>query len=162
MNPTLIFGLQFLLSFLAWGLILGVLLAPWLARRTRREALLLLSLPHIFRHVGLSFLIPGVVHQPLPMGFAGPAAYGDLFAGLIALAAVVALHFRWPMATALVWLLTLVGSLDLFNALRHEGVAHMMGSTWFIPTFLVPLLLLTHWMSLRRLLQPVQEPARCR
>jgi len=162
MNSSSIFGLQFLLSLLAWSLTLGLLLRPRLARLGRREALLLLTLPHAFRHVGMSFLVPGVVDQALPLDFAGPAAYGDLLAGLIALVTLLALHQRWPGALGLVWMLSIVGSLDLLNALRHTDVSALMGSTWYIPTFLVPLLLVTHFMSFRRLMTPDQEPAFCR
>ena len=66
MDITAIFGLQFLLSLLAWGLVVGLALSPLLARKTRREALLWLSLPHAFRHIGMVFLVPGVVDRPLP------------------------------------------------------------------------------------------------
>ena len=77
MDVEAIFGLQFLLSVVAWGLIARFLLSPWLATLTQREALLWLSVPHAFRHVGMVFLVPGVVDQPLPPDFANPAAYGD-------------------------------------------------------------------------------------
>ena len=53
----------------------------------------------------------------------------------------------------MVWLFNIVGSLDLLNALRHLEVAPMFGAAWYIPTFLVPLLLVTHYMIFLRLLR---------
>ncbi len=152
MDIQSIFGLQFVLSLLAWGVTAGVLLSPWLAQKPRHEALLWLSLPHAFRHIGMVFLVPGVVDQPLPTEFANPAAYGDLTTGVLALLAIVALRSGWSLAVALVWLFNVVGIVDLANALRHVDVAPRFGAAWYIPTMLVPLLLVTHFMSVRRLL----------
>jgi len=152
MDVQAIFGLQFLLSIIAWSVAFAFLLSPTLARLPRREALMWLSLPHAFRHVGLTFLVPGVVDQPLPAAFANPAAYGDLTAGMLALLAIVALRYRWTAATGLVWLFNVVGTLDLANALRHQDVAPLFGATWFIPTMLVPLLLVRNFLIFRRLL----------
>ena len=98
------------------------------------------------------FLVPGVVDQPLPTGFAYAAAYGDLATGVIALFAIIALHSRWSVALALVWLFNIVGTVDLANALRHLDVAPRFGAAWYIPTMLVPLLLVTHFLMFKRLL----------
>ena len=152
MDVQAIFGLQFLLSLLAWGVIVGGLLGPWLAKKPAHEALMWLSLPHAFRHIGMVFLVPGVVDQPLPASFAGPAAYGDLATGALALLAIIALRFRWPVAVPLVWLFNIVGTADLANALRHVDVAPKFGAAWYIPTMLVPLLLVTHVLIFKRLL----------
>ena len=152
MDIQAIFGLQFLLSLLVWSVIVGFLLGPRLARLPRHEALLWLSLPHAFRHIGMVFLVPGVVDQPLPVEFANPAAYGDLAAGVLALLAIIALRARWSAALALVWLFNTVGTIDLANALRHPDVAPSFGSAWYIPTMLVPLLLVTHFLIFKRLI----------
>ena len=151
MDTQAIFGLQFLLSLVVWGLIAKWLLTPWLDSKPRREALFWLTLPHAFRHVGLVFLVPGLVAQPLPEAFAGPAAYGDLIAAVLALLALIALRAGWVGAVPMVWLFNTVGTIDLLNALRHVNVAPNFGSTWYIPTFLVPLLLVTHFMIFVRL-----------
>ncbi len=157
MDIQAIFGLQFLLSLLAWGVIAGFLLSPRLAKLPQHEALLWLSLPHAFRHVGMVFLVPGVVDQPLPTEFANPAAYGDLATGVLALLAIIALHSRWSVALALVWLFNIVGTVDLANALRHLDVAPRFGAAWYIPTMLVPLLLVTHFLIFKRLLAQGHE-----
>jgi hypothetical protein len=51
-------------------------------------------MPHLFRFVGLSFLVPGVVSPELPRAIAVPAAYGDLGAAILALIATLALARR--------------------------------------------------------------------
>ena len=153
MDTQAIFGLQFVLSLIAWGLVAKWLLAPWLESKSPHEALVWLTLPHAFRHVGLVFLVPGVVAQPLPIAFANPAAYGDLATGVLALLALIALRTGWARALALVWLFNIVGTVDLLNALRHVGVAPYFGAAWYVPTFLVPLLLVTHFMIFARLIR---------
>ena len=154
MSPQAIFGLQFVLSLLVFALLAKWLLAPWLARQTRREALFWLTLPHAFRYIGLVFLVPGVVAQPLPSDFANPAAYGDLLTSILALLALVALRTGWKGAIATVWLFNIVGTVDLLNALRHLDIVPNLGAAWYIPTFFVPLLLVTHVMIFVRLLKP--------
>ncbi|MEE8107432.1 MAG: hypothetical protein V3T86_17995 [Planctomycetota bacterium] len=152
MDTQAIFGLQFLLSLIAWGVVVGLLPSRWLAQKPRHEALLWLSLPHVFRHIGMVFLVPGVVDQTLPAGFSIPAAYGDLATGLLALGAILALHSKWSLAIPLVWTFNVVGTVDLANALRHLDVAPLFGAAWYIPTMLVPLLLVTHFLMFKRLL----------
>jgi len=153
MSPQAIFGLQFVLSLVVVGLLAKWLLAPWLARQTQREALFWLTIPHAFRYIGMVFLVPGVVAQPLPADFATPAAYGDLATGLLALVALVLLRSNARGALAVVWLFNVVGTVDLLNALRHQEVVPYFGAAWYIPTFLVPLLLVTHFMMFARLIK---------
>ena len=78
MDTLQIFGTQFLMSTLVFGLLAYWLAVPWLDQKTTNKALFILTIPHAFRHIALSFLVPGVVDRPLPETFAGPAAYGDL------------------------------------------------------------------------------------
>ena len=77
------------------GLLAKWTLAPWLQTLPERRAFFWLVLPHAFRHVGMVFLVPGIVSQSLPDYFAIPAAYGDLAAGLLALSALIALRTGW-------------------------------------------------------------------
>ena len=153
MNAQSIFVLQFVLSLVVWSLIAKWLVTPWLASKSRHQALFWLTLPHAFRHIGMVFLVRGIVAQPLPSSFANPAAYGDLVTGMLALLALIALRTGWARSLALVWLFNIVGTVDLLNALRHVDVAPDFGAAWYIPTFLVPLLLVTHFMIFARLLK---------
>ena len=153
MDPQIIFVVQFVLSLVVWGLIAKWWLAPWLEKVSQHQALLYLTLPHAFRHMGMVFVVPGVVAEPLPSNFATPAAYGDLSTGLLALVTLIALRAGWAGALVLVWLFNVVGTVDLLNALRHVNVVAGFGAVWYIPTLFVPLLLVTHFMIFARLLR---------
>jgi len=151
MDTVAIFGLQFVLSLVVWGLIAKWLLAPWLEKQSPDNALFWLTLPHAFRFMGMVFLVPGVVARPLPEAFAIPAAYGDLVTGVLALLVLIALRTGWAGALALVWFFNIVGSVDLLNALRHANLVSDFGAAWYIPTLFVPLLLVSHFMIFARL-----------
>ena len=156
MDQGAIFGLQFLLSLIVYALIAKWYVAPWLAAKPVEQALMPLIFPHAFRHMGLLFLVPGVVAEPLPPEFADPAAYGDLASGVLAILALVALRGRWGAALPLVWLFNVVGTVDLFYAVLRGlsvGAEENMGAAWYIPTFIVPALLVTHFMVFARLLR---------
>ncbi len=157
MDTQQIFVLQFGLSLVAWGVVATWTFAPRLARMPRATALFWLALPHAFRHIGMVFVVPGVVAHELPEGFAVPAAYGDLTTGVLALVAVLLLRAKWSGAIGFVWLFNIVGTLDLANALRHVDVVSGFGSAWYIPTMLVPLLLVTHVMMFARLVRGAGE-----
>ena len=151
-TPQTIFGLQVLLSFVVYGLVARWYVGPRLATLPLHAALQPLLVLHAFRHLGLVFLVPTVVGSALPASFAGPAAYGDLLAGLLALAAIVSLRARSELALPLAWLFNIVGLLDLVHAF-YQGLTHdvQLGAAYFIPTFVVPALVVTHVMMLRML-----------
>ena len=153
MNALAIFGLQLILSLIVWGLIAKWFLAPWLDKQVPHKAFFWLTLPHAFRHIGMVFLVPGIVSETLPGSFSIPAAYGDLITGVLALLALIALRKGWAGALALVWLFNIFGTVDLLNALRHADAVPHLGAAWYIPTFFVPLLLVTHVMIFTRLLR---------
>jgi hypothetical protein len=149
MSDFQIFGLQVVLSLVCYTLIAKWYVAPRLATRPPHQALIPLLFVHAFRHLGLVFLVPAVVAPTLPQAFSRPAAYGDLLAGLLALLAIVSLRLEWPGALALTWVFNVVGTLDLFIAFYQGGthaVGPHLGSAWYIPTFLVPALFVTHFM----------------
>jgi hypothetical protein len=106
---------------------------------------------HGFRFIGTAFLIPGVVAPDLPAGFAVPAAYGDLGAAVLALATLAALPGR--LGIVLAWGFSLWGSLDLldnfYQANRLALAVGQLGAAYFIPTVIVPLLLITHGLGFR-------------
>ncbi len=158
MSPQAIFLLQFILSLIVFGLVAKWILAPWLASQSQREALFWLTLPHAFRYMGMVFLVPGVVAQPLPVYFANPAAYGDLLTAILALLTLVLLRIGWKGVIGAVWLFNVVGTVDLLYALGHVDLVASFGAVWYIPTFYVPLLLVTHFMIFARLLSPESNP----
>ena len=153
MSMIEIFGLQIVLSLVVFGLIARWGLSPWLNRLTEHQALFWLAAPHAFRHIGLVFLVPGIVAPSLPATFSGAAAFGDLAAGLLAILSLVALRYRWAAAIPVLWVLNIVGLVDLANALRQAEVIPYLQAAWYIPTFVVPALLVTHVMMVTRLVK---------
>jgi len=158
MSIPALFGLSFLLSFVAFGLVMRFFIWPWLQRRARPDALLPLVVPHTFRFIGLSFLVPGVVSPSLPAAFAVPAAYGDLVATLLAVAASLALRKRAAWAIPLVWVFNTWGAADFLFAIYQGAVStvfdpRMLGAAFYIPTVVVPPALITHgvifWLLVR-------------
>jgi hypothetical protein len=142
-------------SLIAWGMVAARYIWPQLRTRQRAEALRPLLILHSFRFIGLAFLVPGVVSPDLPSAFAHSAAYGDITAAILALLALILL----PSASGVViaWIFNIWGTADLFNAFyqaNHAGLmAGQLGATYFIPTFIVPLLLITHGLAYQVLLQ---------
>jgi hypothetical protein len=116
MPVVALFGLSIIMSFVASGIVAWLFLWPWLRAMPRADALLRLLVPHTFRFVGLSFLAPGVVSTTLSPAFAAPAAYGDLIAGVLAIAALLSLRGRAIWAVPLIWLFNVWGTADLLNA----------------------------------------------
>jgi hypothetical protein len=146
MPAQALFGISVAFGFIAWGIVVAQYFWPLLRTQTRGDALRPLLLLHSFRFIGLAFLVKGVVAPELPAAFAVPAAYGDLIAALLALVALAAL--RSGFGIPLVWVFNLWGSADLLNAFYQANAsgleAGMLQATYFIPTFIVPLLLITH------------------
>lgn len=140
---------------IVWSVVAARYIWPALRRLPRAEALAPLLVLHSFRFMGLAFLVPGVVSPHLPAAFARPDAFGDFTAALLALLALATL--RTKIGDIFVWTFGIWGSLDLLNAFyqggRHGLVPGDLGATYFIVTFFVPLLLVTHVLVFRTLLR---------
>ena len=80
---------------------------PKLTELGPRAVLLPILLLHSFRHLGLMFLAPGATYAGIPPQFAYPAAFGDLLAALLALAAIPAVARGARSARLLVWIFNL-------------------------------------------------------
>jgi hypothetical protein len=149
------------LSFIGWGIIAKRYIWPKLRLLTREEALRPLLTLHSFRFIGLAFLVPGVVSTDLPPAFAYGAAYGDLVAATLALASLALLPQRAGLVSA--WLFSVWGFADLLNAFYQANrvalVPGELGAAYFIPTLVVPLLLITHLLAFRILLRHQSLPA---
>jgi hypothetical protein len=154
MSGQQIFGLQVVLTFVVYGLVAKWYVSPRLATLPLGAALQPLLVLHALRHLGMVFLVPTVVGPALPASFAVPAAYGDLLAGLLALAAMGALRTRSSSAIPLTWLFNVVGLLDLIHAF-YQGLSNdvQLGAAYYIPTFIVPALVITHLMIFRMLVR---------
>ena len=159
MQPQVYFFVSIAFSFIAWGVVTARYIWPELRFRQRPEALRPLLVLHSFRFLGLAFLVPGVVSPDLPSAFAHAAAYGDIIAAALALLALS----RLPNGTGVVitWAFNIWGTIDLLNAFYQANraglLAGQLGATYFIPTLAVPLLLITHGLAFRVLLQHENE-----
>ena len=162
MNSLSIFLLSILFGYIGFGLLARWYVMPWLTTVSRQRALSALIVPHLFRYVGLAFLVPGVTTSALPSAFAQPVAYGDLATVVLALAALIALRSHRPFALLLVWLFNVVGTLDFldayFQGFSNRMAPGQMGATFFIPTVAVPALMVTHILIFILLLRSSSAP----
>ena len=159
MLSQLCFFVSIAFSFITWGIVAARYIWPALRDRQPAGALRPLLMLHSFRLIGLAFLVPGVVSPDLPSAFAHSAAYGDIVAATLALLSLLSLP--GGPGVVLAWGFNIWGTADLLNAFyqaNHAGLlAGQLGATYFIPTFLVPLLLVTHGLAFRILLRRVNE-----
>ena len=159
MNSDALFGLSILMSFVAFGVVTKLYIWPRLRVMPRDAALVPLVVPHTFRFIGLSFLIPGVVSPSLSSAFAIPVAYGDLLAAILAVIATLALSARAFWAIAIVWVFNVWGTIDLLHAI-YQGQIRVgidpgsLGAAFYITTVVVPALLVTHGLIFWQLLRP--------
>jgi hypothetical protein len=152
MPPHIAFRMSVPFGLIAWGTVTALYIWPELRGLAPTDAVRPLLVLHSFRYVGLAFLVPGVVSPELPAAFARPAALGDIVSALLALLALLGLGSA--AGAALVWVFNLWGSADLlfafYNGARLVRTGKLkathLGAAYFIPTFYVPLLLITHGM----------------
>ncbi|MBV9173304.1 MAG: hypothetical protein JOZ81_24835 [Chloroflexi bacterium] len=159
MQAQLVFFASVAFGFITWGIVAARYIWPALRHKRPEDALRPVLILHSFRFLGLAMLVPGVVSPDLPATFAQPAAFGDLVAAILALLSLLTL----PRGAGLVlaWIFNIWGSVDLLNAFYQGNAAGLLagqlGATYFIPTFFVPLLLITHGLAFRILLQPQSD-----
>jgi len=153
--PQLWFFISIAFSFVAWGMVTARYIWPELRLRKRADALRPLLILHSFRFIGLAFLVPGVVSPDLPSTFAHSAGYGDIIAAILAMIALIS--FPGGAGVVIAWIFSLWGSADIVNAFYQANRAGLLpgqlGATYFLPTLVVPLLLITHGLGFRILLQ---------
>ncbi|MFM0340797.1 hypothetical protein [Paraburkholderia fungorum] len=164
MLPQLCFFVSIAFSFIAWGIVAARYIWPRLRLLRRAEALRPLLILHSFRFIGLAFLVPGIVSPELPSAFAYSAACGDLVAATLAVLSLVSLvSLPGGAGIVIAWVFNLWGSVDLLNAFYQANAAGLMagqlGAAYFIPTLVVPLLLITHGLVFRILLQHQRQSA---
>jgi hypothetical protein len=161
MLEQLAFFLSIAFSCIAWGIVFAQYFWPELRLRPRADALRPLLVLHSFRFLGLAFLVAGVVSPDLPWAFAASAAFGDILAATLAMLSL--LFLQSGTGVLLAWIFNVWGSVDLVNAFYQANATGLspgqLGATYFIPTLIVPLLLITHGLMFRVLLQPRSQPA---
>ncbi len=148
------------------GFVAAYFASPAFRAFTDRISLTLIVGSHLWRFVGLGFVI-GWLKGVLPAGFGIPEGFGDIIAALGALALLPSLRAGTPSRR---WLLAwnTWGFLDLVSAIAMGllysnsslGVLSRGGQTTelmvtfpvsLIPTFFVPLFLLLHALTFKRI-----------
>ena len=164
MSPAAVFGLQLLLGYAPWLLLLGAYALPRLRSMDPVQAQRIIATLHSFRFFGLVFIVPGVVGPDLPAAFATSAAYGDFATGVLAMLALLTVRVR-PLFWLLVVAFNAVGAADLllnyyhgvqFGLPEHAGA---LAATYWIPILYVPALMITHVLALYLLVRPQPKTA---
>lgn len=144
-----ILTVNLLFSTLVFWVAARIYVLPRLEQLGPRTVLVPILLLHSMRHLGLMFLSPGATYPGIPPEFVYPAAFGDLLAALLALAALAALTLESRAARPLVWIFNIEGTVDLFDAIvlatTYRAFPYM-GPAYWIPAFWVPALLVTHYI----------------
>ena len=107
---------------------------------------------HSQRHLGLMFLAGGAVYPGMPAQFAWPAAIGDFITALLAFVAIPLTLRDFQSAKIALWVFNIFGALDLVIAIVLANVFQappFMGAAYWIPSFWVPALLVTHYIAFR-------------
>ena len=155
MPSQLYFFTSVAFSLIAWGIVAARYIWPRLRLLPQADALRPILILHCFRFVGLAFMVQGVVSPELSAAFTHPAAFGDIAAAALALLALATLETSAGVTIA--WIFNLWGTFDLLSAFYHGGQVNLvpgqLGAAYFIPTVLVPLMLITHVLAFRILLQ---------
>ena len=150
MNNVTIFWLQLLFSCFVCAVVVAWYVWPSLTKLPRNSALIPLIFVHVFRYVGMTLLVPGMIDPKLPREFLSNAAYGDLIAAGLALASIFALRGKWRVAVPLVWVFNTWGFVDLLNGLRGLLQLNLpsfnLGTVWYIYTFYAPAVIASHLM----------------
>ena len=150
MNSVSIFWLQLLTSCLVCVIVVAWYVWPRLTQLPRNSALIALLFVHVFRYVGMTELVTGMIDPKLPGEFVSSAAYGDLLEAALALLSIFALRSNWRFAIPLVWVANTWGFGDLLNGVR--GVLQLnvpsfnLSTLWYIYTFYAPVVLVSHLM----------------
>ena len=158
-----ILTINLLFSTFVFWVAARIYVLPNLTKLEPRAVLLPILLLHSFRHLGLMFLAPGATYPGIPPQFTYPAAFGDLLAALLALAAIPAVAQGARASRLLVWIFNVEGTVDLIAAVAlatiYRAPAHM-GPAYWIPAFWVPALLVTHYVTFVILLKYWRDAAR--
>ena len=157
MDNVTIFWMQILTSCLVCVIVVAWYVWPYLTKLPRNSALIPLLFVHVFRYVGMTLLVPGMVDAKLPREVLFNTAYGDLIAAALALSAIVAVRNNWRIGVLMAWVFNTWGFVDLLGALRSVLQVNLptfnLGPVWFIYTFYAPLVVVSHvlifWVLVR-------------
>src|SRR5258708_4748163 len=142
-------------------------LAPWTKMKARADALIPLLWVQAFRYVALQTFSAQQAGFPISDARRDHLVYGDVFGAALAIAAIVALRYRARLSVPLVWLVVAETVYDIASNIsggihdRLFGIAS--GTTWFLQSFYIPLVVVTLglivWQLIARRGEPLARPA---
>ena len=158
-RQMILFFVSIAFSLIAWSVVTARYIWPKLRTQTPAEALKPILMLHSFRFIDLAFMVQNMVSPDLPSAFAHGAAYGDVIAAALALLALFLLPSGAGIAAA--WVFNIWGTVDLLDAFYQANrgglLAGQLGAAYFLPTLIVPLLLITHVVGFRILVKHQRE-----
>ena len=162
MNLTAVAGIANVLSFIVFIMLAVWYVAPCLASLQRAQALVLLVWVHAFRHVALQIYSAQRFGFGVSDGARDQIAAGDVIGMMLAVAALIALHYRARGALLLVWILAAETAFDLVHTtvvgVEERLYATASGLTFLIVTFYVPVLWVTLGLIVWQLYSRRREP----
>jgi hypothetical protein len=159
MSPQTLFQIHLVSGYVAWLLCFSAYILPKLRSVERADAHRAIATLHSFRFFGLVFLLPGVVGPNLPASFSTFAAYADFATAMLAMLALLTVGIR-PLFWLFIAAFNLVGISDLLLNYYHAiqvglpALAGQLGSAYAVPILYVPLLMITHVLSIYWLVRP--------
>ncbi|HVO73992.1 MAG TPA: hypothetical protein VMT35_08220 [Ignavibacteriaceae bacterium] len=149
MSNLQIFSLQILLSLIVYFLIMKWYISPRLSNLRVAQALVFMLFIHSFRHIGLTILIPSIVDSNISSPFITQYAFGEYFIAALAVVCLVGLTAQIRGTVYLVWIFNIIGAVLIIYAWIQfyiiDITQYRLGTFWFIPTFYMPALLVSHY-----------------
>ena len=152
----IIFCIQFGLGLLVYGLIIQIFVLSRLRALPWKRALLIATVPHAFRYLGLYALTQAAYNPAMSPAWANSTAYGDLGAHIFAVGALLALDRGWSVGVPFAWLCHVIGLYAFADSTLKIVTTHLplhsLYAGWFLPVFYVPVLIWSHFYAFRLLL----------
>lgn len=146
MDPLHVFFFQFGASLVVLGLVAAWFAWPLLARMPPERAAMWLVAPFLFRHIGATTLVVGVVTAEYSTRAAWIVTVGDAASVVLAVASIALLRRRSPLAWPMLWVFTAENLGYCLALVLLEGFGALVdgiGAHWYVGTFYVPIMLVS-------------------
>jgi hypothetical protein len=136
--------------------------APWSRTRGRADALMPLLWVQVARYVALQIVSAQQAGFPISDSRRDQLVYGDVLGAILAVIVIAALRRRARWSIPLVWLLVAETVFDIVNNVGGGVREHLFGlangTTWFLQSFYIPLLLVALGLTVWQLYSRRGEP----
>jgi hypothetical protein len=155
MDPTNAFNIQIGMGVVLCAVIAKKYVWPKLKVLPQSLALVPLLIISSFRFLGLTFTVPNL-NFGLPLEFMNSVGYGDFFASLLALLALVIVLYMPKLGKGFAWIYAIVGTLDLIYGIflaSSLNIYSHLGVSWLVMIVVGPIQIVTLFMLWRVLLR---------